>query len=133
LGTTNNQPVQLSYRYLQGPGTDRLKIRLSGSGVVSSADDLPPAPNWIYATATGPLSSTANTNFYIYLSGAGEAHIDDIKLVAGSVPGAGANLLLNPDFESPLTGPWQLTANFTNSYIDNTVSHSGNGSLKVVA
>src|SRR5207247_8417071 len=86
---------------------------------------------WVYATATG--IATATPTFYIYLNGAGEAYIDDIKLVAGSVPVAGPNLLQNGDFESPLSGPWWLSPDFTNSYISSTVSHSGAGSLKIIA
>src|SRR5207237_298165 len=67
------------------------------------------------------------------LSGASVANIDDGKLVSRTLAEPGVNLLQNGDFESGLSGPWQLTPNFVNSYIDNTMSHSGNGSLKVIA
>src|SRR6185295_688202 len=46
----------------------------------------------------------------------------------------GVNLFRNGDFESsPLTTDWQLTADFTNSVISSTRSHSGGGSLHLIA
>src|SRR5437773_745986 len=54
---------------------------------------------WQYVTATGNGSSST---LYIYLTRAGEGYIDDIKLVAGAVPEAGANLIRNGAFEVPL-------------------------------
>ena len=45
---------------------------------------------------------------------------------------APVNVVSNGDFESALTGPWSATANFTNSYISTSVSHSGAGSLKLI-
>jgi uncharacterized protein (DUF1800 family) len=86
--------------------------------------------NWVYATATGTAD---NIRFYIYLNQAGTAYVDDVKLVRGTVPEAGTNLLLNGDFETTLTGPWVLTANFANSVATTEVAHSGSRSLKVVA
>ncbi len=44
---------------------------------------------------------------------AGDCYVDDLCLVAGSVPEAGANLLTDGDFESPLSGPWTVSANMT--------------------
>jgi len=122
--------VNLSFWYLPGPGSKMITVRVSGEprGTGGSA---PPPPTWVYATATGIASATPT--FYIYLNGAGEAYVDDVKLVAGSVPENGPNLLQNGDFESPLTGPWRLTQDFTNSFISSTLSHSGAGSLKIVA
>src|SRR5262249_1374426 len=48
-------------------------------------------------------------------------------------PDVGPNLLANGDFESPLTGPWTLTPNFTSSSISPSVRHGGSASLHVVA
>jgi uncharacterized protein (DUF1800 family) len=70
---------------------------------------------------------------YIYLSGAGTAYVDDVKLVAGSVAESGANLVQNGDFETTLTGPWTKSSDFANSALDTNAAHSGNSSLKLVA
>src|SRR5258706_2422687 len=57
----------------------------------------PPPPQWQYVTASGTASSST---LYLYLQSAGDVYIDDIKLVSGTVPEAGANALANGDFES---------------------------------
>lgn len=129
-----NVRAVLSFWYLATSDSSRIRIRLSGSGVNGSGNNIPPPPEWIFATATGTATNAASRAFYIYLDGgAGEAYIDDIRLVPGAVPGVGPDLLRNGDFESPLaTNNWQLTANWTNSFISTNFSHSGAGSLKIV-
>jgi uncharacterized protein (DUF1800 family) len=124
------QQCVLSYWYLEATNSSAIKGRLSGSGINASGNDTPSTPQWFYATATG--TATATKTLYLYLDDDGECFIDDIKLVAGSVPEVGPNLLSNGDFESALMGPWLATANFTNSYISTSVSHSGAGSLKLI-
>jgi CotH kinase protein/Lamin Tail Domain/Carbohydrate binding domain len=89
-----------------------------------------PTPRWVYVTATGTASSST---LYIYLQSAGDVYVDDIKLVAGSVPEAGVNVLSNGDFESTFPGPWTVSANLSGSVISTTTKHSGNASLHVVA
>lgn len=121
----------LSFAYLQTTNSHYLTIRLSGDSTVGSGNDAPTDPEWVYATATGQATTTPT--LYIYLNGAGDCYIDDLKLVAGSVPEAGANLLSNGDFEQPLGAPWTATADFDTSYVDNTISHSGGGSLHLMA
>lgn len=128
---TTRQRCVLSFAYLPSAHSRLLTLRLSNSGTIINAQNAPPPPSWIYATATGVAGS--NPNLYLYLSGAGEAHIDDIKLVAGSQPGVGPNLLQNGDFEAETLAPWQATANFTNSSRSTTVARSGLASLKLVA
>jgi hypothetical protein len=90
----------------------------------------PAAPQWTYVTVTGTASSST---FYIYLQSAGDVYVDDIKLVAGSVPEAGVNTLADGDFESGFPGPWTVSPNLTNSVLSTVVKHSGNGSLHVVS
>ncbi|HEY0455388.1 MAG TPA: lamin tail domain-containing protein, partial [Verrucomicrobiae bacterium] len=90
----------------------------------------PPAAQWRYVTATGPATTST---IYIYPTTPGDVYIDDIKLVAGSVPEVGANTLANGDFESAFPGSWGVSANLTSSAISTTVKHSGNASLHVVA
>ncbi|HTD85093.1 MAG TPA: DUF1800 family protein [Candidatus Binatia bacterium] len=121
----------LNFAYFQTPSSHYLTVRLSGDSTVGSGNDAPTAPEWVYATATG--AATATPVLYVYLNGAGEAYVDDMKLVAGSVPEAGPNLLVNGDFEQPFSTGWQASTNFDTSYVDNTVSHSGNGSLHIIA
>jgi hypothetical protein len=129
---TNNSKVTLSYWYLPGPTSSRLRVQNgSGANLVSSAGSIPPTPTWVYAQATG--TATTTPQLYMYLSGAGECYIDDLKLVAGTNAGVGPNLLQNGDFEVPLGSPWTNTTDFTNSATSYTVAHSGNGSLHMVA
>lgn len=122
----------LSFWYLPSPTSGNIKLRLSGSGLAGTGNNEAPAPEWIYATATGVAEGTRT--IYLYLDGgAGEAYIDDLQLVSGSVPGVGPNLLRNGDFETPLgVTNWNRTANFSNSFISSTFSRSGAGSLKIV-
>jgi hypothetical protein len=88
-------------------------------------------PQWQYVTLTG---SAPRPILLIGLHNtAGDVYVDDIKLVAGSVPEVGANLIQNGDFETPLTGPWTVSANLANSVISTDVSHSGTASLHVIA
>ena len=90
----------------------------------------PFTPQWVEATATGQASSSL---IYIYLQSAGDVYIDDIKVVAGSVPDVGANLLTDGDFESGFPGPWSVSPNLTGSALSTTVKHSGSASLHVVS
>ena len=90
----------------------------------------PPDPDWVYVTQTGTASSSS---LYMYLQSVGDIYLDDIKLVAGSVPEVGVNVLSDGDFESTLTGPWTVSANMSGSSISTAVKHSGNASLHLVA
>jgi regulation of enolase protein 1 (concanavalin A-like superfamily) len=90
----------------------------------------PVTPQWVYVTATGTASSST---LYIYLQSAGDVYIDDLKLVAGSVPEAGANVLSDSDFESGFPGPWTVSANLAGSTLSTSVKHSGNASLHVIS
>jgi len=90
----------------------------------------PVALQWIYVTATGTATSST---LYLYLQSAGDVYVDDIKLVAGSVPEAGVNVLSDGDFESGFPGPWTVSANLTGSALSTGIKHSGNASLHVVS
>lgn len=122
--------VTLSYWYLPGPTSSKLRLQL-GSGLNSSPGGIPATPTWVYATATGVASNISR--IYLYLSSAGTAYVDDLKLVVGTVPEAGPNLLLNGDFESSLTGTWSRSTDFTNSALSATTAYSGSSSLQLVA
>jgi uncharacterized protein (DUF1800 family) len=128
-GSSTNR-CQLSFWYLVDTNTSKVQARLSGSGTVATGSDLPDEPQWIYVTATG--AATATPTLYLYLSGAGFCYIDDLKLVAGSVPEVGSNLVKNGDFELPLTN-WQASADFVNTTSSTTYARSGTTSLRLVA
>ena len=89
-----------------------------------------PGSQWTYVTVTGTASSST---LYIYLQSAGDIYIDDLKLVAGSVPEAGANVLPDGDFESGFPGPWTVSANLSGSALSTQIKHSGSDSLHVVS
>ncbi|MGA3145768.1 MAG: lamin tail domain-containing protein, partial [Verrucomicrobiota bacterium] len=94
------------------------------------ATNAPVTPQWTYVTATGTASTSL---LYIYLQSAGDVYIDDIKLVAGSVPEAGANTLADGDFESGFPGPWTVSANLAGSVLSTSIKHSGNASLHLIS
>jgi uncharacterized protein (DUF1800 family) len=129
--TVSTVRLVLSFSYLPNEVSQYLVLRLSGTGTIISGREEPEDPEWIYVTATG--TATTTPQIYLYLSGAGEGYFDDVKLVAGSVAGVGANLLSNGDFELPFTNGWVASADFTNSFVDNSVAYSGTGSLHIVA
>jgi hypothetical protein len=81
---------------------------------------------WVFVTTNVPATSS---RIYIYLNSAGDVYVDDASVVGS----AGTNLLANGAFESPLSGTWNLTANFTNSALSTTIKHSSASSLHVVA
>jgi len=99
-------------------------------GPVTITGTLGQSSGWVYVTATGV---NLNTLLYIYQTGAGQGYIDDVKLVAGSVPEAGANLVVNGDFESGSLSPWTVSPNLAGSSISTSVAHSGSRSLHIVS
>lgn len=88
------------------------------------------SPAWRYISASGVAGSGV---IYVYLQTAGDCYIDDLKLVAGGNPESGANLLVNGDFESALSGTWNVSANHAGSGLSTAVKRSGNSSLHLVA
>ena len=90
---------------------------------------VPAISQWQYVTATG---MAGDPRLYLYLDRAGEVYIDDLKVVTGSTPEAGPNLVQNGDFESPLGTGWTTTANTATSSLSTTTKHSGNSSVRLV-
>ena len=128
VAVTANATYTLSYWYLPTNNSSKLTLGFSGSGLLSSAGDIPPTPTWTYCTATGKATAT-NSWVFFYPSGSGDYYIDDVQLVLGSVPEAGVNLLTNGDFETGQRAPWATTADFSNSVVSATVAHGGTKSL----
>jgi hypothetical protein len=100
------------------------------SGQIKITGRVAHAGDWQYVTQTGVA---ANSVIYIYPPTAGDCYIDDVKVVEGSVPEVGGNLLPNGDFETALTGPWAVGTNLTASVIVTDVKHNGSSSLHVIA
>ena len=94
-----------------------------------------PSSLWQSAALTGQSSAdpgeAANATLHLYLGAAGEVVVDDVRLVEGSVPSAGTNLLGNAGFETELSGPWAALGNHDGSSITNTPVHAGTGSLRL--
>jgi uncharacterized protein (DUF1800 family) len=87
--------------------------------------------NWQYVTMSG-RPTTLNAALYIYNTGTGDCYVDDVKIVAGAVAEAGANLLQNGGFENGLNG-WTVSANVTGSTTTGGPTHSGAGALHLVS
>jgi hypothetical protein len=90
----------------------------------------PVVPQWVESSATGTASSST---IYIYLQSAGDVYVDDIEIVAGSVPGVGANVLPDGNFKSGFPGPWVVSPNLTGSALSSSVQYDGADSLHVVS
>ena len=128
FATTN--PCVLKYWYLPSTNSNKLRVQI-GSGINSTPGGIPTTPTWVYATATGKVGSTSR--IYFYMSGPGTCYLDDIKLVLGTVPESGANLIANGGFETGSTNSWSFSNGYlTNSVVVGDVAHSGNYSLKLV-
>ena len=104
--------------------------RVGNWGASAGTNPNGPAAQWAYFTVTGTASSS---RLNIYLQGSGLAYIDDVKLVAGSVPESGINLISDGDFESSLTGNWNQGPDYDISALITNTVHGGSSSLQIVA
>ncbi|MEI2723294.1 MAG: DUF1800 family protein [Verrucomicrobiota bacterium] len=130
LTTAISDQVILTYWYLPSANSPKLRLQLGG-GLNSTPGGIPVTPTWVYVKATG--KATATSQLYLYLNGTGDCYVDDMRLVVGTDPDVGPNLLQNGNFESPLAGSWTNSADFTGSALSSTIAHSGNSSLHLVA
>lgn len=101
--------------------------------VTTNAVPSDPATNWVRVVATGVATGSTRSNLYLYLTGVGEVYLDDLRLVSGTNPDAGTNLLVNGDFESPLSPAWTAAANVAGSQLSTQVVFRGQSSLRLVA
>ncbi len=88
--------------------------------------DFSPLPVWQFVTITG--SATSNS-LYIFLDGAGEWLLDDVRLTAS---GDTSNLIPNGSFETDETG-WNKTGNHSGTYHSVQFAHDGNACEHIVA
>jgi len=120
-------------------GRDPWPVAARGAGsslqLIDPAQDNARVSNWSDGTGWRFYSFTGVPNgavsrLLIYLESAGQVYLDDIRLVTGTVAGAGPNLLANGDFESPLVPNWRIQGtNGTNTAISTTETFSGGASL----
>ncbi|MFM7556589.1 MAG: DUF1800 family protein [Verrucomicrobiota bacterium] len=114
-------------------GTDAyLEEQLAPETISEELDQVPDTgPVWRKVTLTGTGSSS---KLYVYLSGAGDAYLDDFRLVAGPTDnGVATNLIANPGFEQPLApANWTTTTNTANSARTTDFIRSGNASYHLV-
>ncbi len=85
---------------------------------------------WQHVVQTGNATSST---LYFYLENAGEVYLDDVKLVVGSDPDVGPNLLSNGDFESAFPGPFVVSPNHANSGLSQLIKRSGKAAFHLVA
>jgi hypothetical protein len=95
-----------------------------GSSNVSSSQ-------WVFVSTN--FVPTISSRLYLYLQSAGELYLDDVALVAGLMPGAGANLLANGSFELPFSTGWTKTGNHSSSAVSSTFRRTGTNSLRILA
>ena len=121
-------------RYLTGPdspGPDAfIEEQLAPETISEPVDEEVSSGDFKYVTKTGPATTST---LYLYLTSPGDVYLDDIKLVAGSVAGAGPNLLQNGDFETDLSPAWVVSPNHARSEITTNFQHSGASSLHLIA
>jgi hypothetical protein len=104
--------------------------------LIDAAQDNSRVANWSDGGGWRFFSFTGipgGTNLLLFLSAAGELFLDDISLVAGSVPREGENLIRNGDFESEFTGPWSAIGSHSASHASTEEKRTGERSLKIVA
>ncbi len=82
-------------------------------------------PQWVHVTTN--LTATSS-RLYLYIGSPGDIHVDDVRLVRNN-----QDYLVNGGFETPLTGSWQLTANFLQSELNPLIRHGGRYGLHLKA
>ncbi|MBM3902234.1 MAG: DUF1800 family protein [Verrucomicrobia bacterium] len=133
----------LLHRIAYGPTPDELdRVRQIGpeaylqeqigvEEVPETLDVVNASPRWQKVVVTGTGSSS---KLYIYMDGAGDAYLDDLRLVTGvGDDGSKPNLLRNGDFEAPLAPDWTLSSNLVSSARSASIVHSGAASLHLVS
>jgi hypothetical protein len=116
--------------------TNIIGVQVADDGSPSLSDTntftirVKPEPRWRYVSVTGRGSAPV---LYLYLDQPGDAYLDGLALVAGTIAEAGTNLLTNGDFESALSDGWTVSSNHLASAITQTFKHSGNQCLHMVA
>ncbi len=87
---------------------------------------------WRFYSATG-VPGSVTTNLLLFLTAAGDVHIDNVSLVEGSVPGVGTDLVTNGDFESGSLAPWGAVGGHSGSSVSSAAAFEGSYSLLLTA
>lgn len=108
--------------------------QLAAESLADDTDTPVPQVGWQKAIITGyPTVNDGESRLVFYLSGIGDAYIDDVRLVAGdSDDGTKPNLVRDGGFETTLTNNWIIGGTVTNSSRSAVIVHSGNASLHLV-
>jgi len=107
--------------------------------LIDAAQDNARVSNWSDGAGWRFFSTNAGSGtlpaprLFMFLDKASDVYIDNLFLVAGTVPEVGPNLLSNGDFESALSGPWGVGGSHSNSFISTGIKFAGNASLHIVA
>jgi hypothetical protein len=118
------------------PGADGFGPSLQ---LIDASQDNNRVSNWsdgsgwrFYSFTRGVGSGTAtNLSFFFETSG-GDIFLDDISLVIGNQPALGENVLVNGDFEAPLSPVWRVGGTASNSVLTTEFAHSGVASLHLI-
>jgi hypothetical protein len=86
---------------------------------------------WQFFTYTG---IPGGSRLYLWLDGASDVYLDDLRLVLGTVPAVGSNFVRNGDFESSLGSAWSFagSSGANTSTVATTNAHSGTNSLHLI-
>jgi hypothetical protein len=87
---------------------------------------------WRFYSYSG-LPGAVNTNFTLFLASAGSVLVDDLQLVAGTVPATGNNFLQNGGFETGTLDPWAATGSHAGSSVTSEEAYEGTYSLRLTA
>jgi hypothetical protein len=109
-----------------GASLQLIDARQDNSRVANWSD----GAGWRFFSFTG---TPGGTNLLLFLNAAGELFLDDISLVAGTVPRQGENLIRNGDFETEFAGPWNALGNHAGSNVSTEQQRTGERSLRIVA
>jgi hypothetical protein len=118
--------------WYSGPGTLGTSLELIDPGqdrsrVSNWTDEV---DGWRFFSVTG---KAGGTNLWVFLTAPGDVYIDDLRVVEGTQPAAGVNLVSNGGFESPLAGTWRVATNLTGSALSTDIQAEGGSSLHLVA
>lgn len=108
-----------------------LAEQLAPESIPEDLDHAEFTPTWRKVVATGVGSAST---LFLYLDVAGEAFVDDLRLVEGvGDDGTRPNLLRDGDFEAALGTDWLLSPNLLGSALTPDFQHGGSLALHVVA
>jgi hypothetical protein len=110
----------------RGPSLQLIDASVDNARVSNWSD----GSGWRFFSFTASISESRLSLFFD--SGGGDIYLDDLSLVAGSVPGVGTNSIVNGGFEAPLSLAWMSTSLSTNSHLTNGFARSGSNSLHLV-